>query len=336
LACPTATTSRSASSPTRSPRTPPISARGHPAAQLRDDALSRARFDFRWEDQFNLGLDPDTARAYHDETLPKEAHKVAHFCSMCGPKFCSMKITQDVRDYAATLNDPHQGLGAEGDQLPSSLKGVGMSVSGVIEDGMARMSQKIQGNGEQRVSGCGEGEGEQQGVVRGSTHTVEKLPDQLRDHLRLVFVGTAAGQRSADVGHYYAHPGNRFWRTIHEIGITPRRYEPHEFPSLLKLGIGFTDMCKGGAGMDHEALNFPIDLPAFREKMLRYRPKTIAFTSKKAASLFYERPTKAVALGRQPPQQDFPIVFVLASPSGAASGHWSVLPWQELADSINS
>ncbi len=80
-------------------------AKGHPAAQLRDDAVSRARFDFRWEDQFNLGLDPDTARTYHDETLPKEAHKVAHFCSMCGPKFCSMKITQDVRDYAASLGD---------------------------------------------------------------------------------------------------------------------------------------------------------------------------------------------------------------------------------------
>jgi phosphomethylpyrimidine synthase len=85
-------------------------AKGHPAAQLRDDALSRARFDFRWNDQFNLSLDPDTAREYHDETLPKEAHKVAHFCSMCGPKFCSMKITQDVRDYAATLNDKEQGM----------------------------------------------------------------------------------------------------------------------------------------------------------------------------------------------------------------------------------
>ena len=85
-------------------------AKGHPAAQLRDDALSRARFDFRWNDQFNLSLDPDTAREYHDETLPKEAHKVAHFCSMCGPKFCSMKITQDVRDYAATLNDQQVGM----------------------------------------------------------------------------------------------------------------------------------------------------------------------------------------------------------------------------------
>jgi phosphomethylpyrimidine synthase len=85
-------------------------AKGHPAAQLRDDALSRARFDFRWQDQFNLSLDPDTATAFHDETLPKDAHKVAHFCSMCGPKFCSMKITQDVRDYAATLNDQQVGM----------------------------------------------------------------------------------------------------------------------------------------------------------------------------------------------------------------------------------
>ncbi len=80
-------------------------AKGHPGAQIRDNALSKARFEFRWDDQFNLALDPDTAREYHDETLPKEAHKVAHFCSMCGPKFCSMKITQDVRDYAAGLED---------------------------------------------------------------------------------------------------------------------------------------------------------------------------------------------------------------------------------------
>lgn len=83
-------------------------AKGHPAAQVRDDALSRARFDFRWEDQFNLSLDPDTARAYHDETLPKEAHKVAHFCSMCGPKFCSMKITQDLRAEVAALSPEDQ------------------------------------------------------------------------------------------------------------------------------------------------------------------------------------------------------------------------------------
>ncbi len=76
-------------------------AKGHPASQIRDNAMSKARFEFRWEDQFNLGLDPDTARSYHDETLPQEGAKVAHFCSMCGPHFCSMKITQDVRDFAA-------------------------------------------------------------------------------------------------------------------------------------------------------------------------------------------------------------------------------------------
>ncbi|MDB5801656.1 MAG: phosphomethylpyrimidine synthase ThiC [Rhodocyclales bacterium] len=76
-------------------------AKGHPASQIRDNAMSKARFEFRWEDQFNLGLDPDTARSYHDETLPQEGAKVAHFCSMCGPHFCSMKISQDVRDFAA-------------------------------------------------------------------------------------------------------------------------------------------------------------------------------------------------------------------------------------------
>ncbi|WP_394167351.1 phosphomethylpyrimidine synthase ThiC [Photobacterium piscicola] len=79
-------------------------AKGHPGAQVRDNALSKARFEFRWEDQFNLGLDPQTARDYHDQTLPQESGKVAHFCSMCGPKFCSMKISQEVRDYAKTLS----------------------------------------------------------------------------------------------------------------------------------------------------------------------------------------------------------------------------------------
>ncbi len=92
-------------------------AKGHPAAQLRDNALSKARFEFRWEDQFNLSLDPDTARQFHDETLPKEGHKLAHFCSMCGPKFCSMKITQDVRDYAR-----EHGLAKVDDALAKGMK----------------------------------------------------------------------------------------------------------------------------------------------------------------------------------------------------------------------
>ncbi len=101
-------------------------AKGHPAAQIRDDAVSRARFDFRWEDQFNLALDPETAREYHDQTLPKEAHKVAHFCSMCGPKFCSMKITQDVRDYADGLSDNEK-----------------KDLTQMSEKGMAEMSEKF-------------------------------------------------------------------------------------------------------------------------------------------------------------------------------------------------
>ena len=96
-------------------------AKGHPYARMRDDALSRARFEFRWEDQFNLGLDPDTARAYHDETLPKDAHKTAHFCSMCGPKFCSMKITQDVRDYAAKKEEAERGMA----EMSAKFKEVG-------------------------------------------------------------------------------------------------------------------------------------------------------------------------------------------------------------------
>ncbi|WP_367274017.1 phosphomethylpyrimidine synthase ThiC [Kangiella sp.] len=85
-------------------------AKGHPGARYRDDQLSKARFEFRWEDQFNLGLDPDTAREFHDETLPKDSAKVAHFCSMCGPKFCSMKISQDVRDYSAEQKKIEQGM----------------------------------------------------------------------------------------------------------------------------------------------------------------------------------------------------------------------------------
>ncbi len=99
-------------------------AKGHPYARTRDDALSRARFEFRWEDQFNLGLDPDTARAFHDETLPKDAHKTAHFCSMCGPKFCSMKITQDVRDYAKAKEEAERGM----EEMSAKFKEVGSEI----------------------------------------------------------------------------------------------------------------------------------------------------------------------------------------------------------------
>jgi phosphomethylpyrimidine synthase len=130
-------------------------AKGHPAAQLRDDALSLARFEFRWEDQFNLSLDPDTARSYHDATLPKDAHKVAHFCSMCGPKFCSMEITQQVRDYAARLNEAGVELAEETTQIdPHSedARRAGMAASGLAlerQAGMDDMSKKFRALGGQ-------------------------------------------------------------------------------------------------------------------------------------------------------------------------------------------
>ena len=111
-------------------------AKGHPAAKLRDDALSRARFEFRWEDQFNLSLDPETAQKFHDATLPKDAHKVAHFCSMCGPKFCSMKITADVREYSAKLNDKEVGMADMSAKFAETGKELYVSESGEKREGI--------------------------------------------------------------------------------------------------------------------------------------------------------------------------------------------------------
>jgi phosphomethylpyrimidine synthase len=102
-------------------------AKGHPGSQIRDNALSKARFEFRWEDQFNLGLDPERAREYHDATMPKESAKVAHFCSMCGPHFCSMKISQEVRDYAA--NNKFENIDV------------------AVEEGMKEMSKEFKDKG---------------------------------------------------------------------------------------------------------------------------------------------------------------------------------------------
>jgi len=117
-------------------------AKGHPAAQVRDDALSKARFEFRWRDQFNLSLDPDTAEQYHDQTLPAEGAKSAHFCSMCGPKFCSMKISQEVRDFAKLQNQ----------------ETVGFIAAEEAEKGMAEMSQVYEDTGRELYMGAGDRE----------------------------------------------------------------------------------------------------------------------------------------------------------------------------------
>nr|WP_277872734.1 phosphomethylpyrimidine synthase ThiC [Sphingomonas ginsenosidivorax] len=124
-------------------------AKGHPAAQMRDDALSRARFEFRWRDQFNLSLDPDTAEQYHDQTLPAEGAKTAHFCSMCGPKFCSMKITQEVRDFAAKQNSPADTfLAADAATTADSNRALfAKGAHADAEKGMAAMSEAFREKG---------------------------------------------------------------------------------------------------------------------------------------------------------------------------------------------
>ncbi|WP_374544131.1 phosphomethylpyrimidine synthase ThiC [Sphingorhabdus sp.] len=127
-------------------------AKGHPAAKVRDDALSKARFEFRWRDQFNLSLDPDTAEQYHDQTLPAEGAKTAHFCSMCGPKFCSMKISQEVREFARLQNQDSGGfIAAEGADLSAEALAK-------AEAGMAQMSEVYEETGRELYMGQGDRE----------------------------------------------------------------------------------------------------------------------------------------------------------------------------------
>ncbi|HEX8300883.1 phosphomethylpyrimidine synthase ThiC [Sphingomonas sp.] len=126
-------------------------AKGHPAAQMRDDALSRARFEFRWRDQFNLSLDPDTAEEYHDQTLPAEGAKTAHFCSMCGPKFCSMQISQEVRDFASKQNQGVEGFLATG---PTGAETAAASKAAALA-GMEEMSKRFKETGSELYMGAG-------------------------------------------------------------------------------------------------------------------------------------------------------------------------------------
>jgi phosphomethylpyrimidine synthase len=143
-------------------------AKGHPAAQVRDDALSKARFEFRWRDQFNLSLDPDTAEQYHDQTLPAEGAKTAHFCSMCGPKFCSMKISQEVREFARLQNTPDMlatnpsPLAGEGDSpAASGVRGSSAEFAlteAEVEAGMAEMSKVYDATGRELYMGAGDRE----------------------------------------------------------------------------------------------------------------------------------------------------------------------------------
>jgi double-stranded uracil-DNA glycosylase len=157
------------------------------------------------------------------------------------------------------------------------------------------------------------------------------LPDRLALNLRIWFVGTAAGPRSAAVGAYYAHPGNRFWRALHEARITPHLFAPQDYPKLLDLGVGLTDFCKTGWGIDSAIAREHFDVAGFKRKVSRLKPQALAFTSKAAASLWLSRPTGRIESGRQKmAHPNEPAVFVLPSPSGLATSHWSIEPWREV------
>ena len=157
------------------------------------------------------------------------------------------------------------------------------------------------------------------------------LPDVLAPGLRAVFCGTAAGTRSAIAGAYYAGPGNKFWPTLHAIGLTPRRFAPAAFMELLGLKIGLTDVSKFASGPDHAIKPTDFDVPGFRAKILVAAPGAIAFNGKKAASVVYGRSTAALGYGRGDMLPGFPPVFILPSTSGAASGHWDLAPWRAFA-----
>lgn len=155
------------------------------------------------------------------------------------------------------------------------------------------------------------------------------LPDLLRPGLALVFCGTAAGERSAREGAYYAHPGNFFWRALYEAGITPHRFTPAEYPKLTGLGIGLTDLAKRHSGNDADLPRGAFDVPALLAKIEAFQPQLLAFTSKTAARAALDR--AIVAYGPQPERFGHTQVYALPSPSGQARRHWSIEPWRQLA-----
>jgi TDG/mug DNA glycosylase family protein len=158
------------------------------------------------------------------------------------------------------------------------------------------------------------------------------LEDVLRPGLRVVFCGTAAGARSAAERAYYAHPGNRFWPTLHAIGLTPGRLAPSEWRGLTDHGIGLTDMVKHASGADVDLPRDGFDAPRVRAAIVAVQPRALAFNGKKAGSSFLGR---AVAYGEQAERFGMTRVWVLPSTSGAASKFWSVAVWEAMAKSLS-
>jgi TDG/mug DNA glycosylase family protein len=158
------------------------------------------------------------------------------------------------------------------------------------------------------------------------------LQDLLRPGLRLVVCGTAAGTRSAQIGAYYAGRGNKFWRTIHAIGLIPHPVAPEDWRSLDGFGIGFTDLAKRSSGMDRDLPPGAFDAERVRVLIEKHQPGRLAFNGKTAARAFFGR--RQVEYGRQEERLGKTSIWVLPSTSGAASGAWSVEPWRALAEEI--
>jgi TDG/mug DNA glycosylase family protein len=160
------------------------------------------------------------------------------------------------------------------------------------------------------------------------------LPDLLQPGLDLVFCGTAASAKSAEVGAYYAGPGNRFWLTLFEIGLTPHLLEPADFPELLAYGIGLTDIAKHHSGNDSDLTNQAFDADSLRQKIIHFTPRLLAFNGKRAAQEFLQ--IKQLQYGQQSVMIEKTNLFVLPSTSGAARKFWDVAYWHELSALVNN
>lgn len=157
------------------------------------------------------------------------------------------------------------------------------------------------------------------------------VPDVLEAGMAIVFCGTALGQQSAIRRAYYANPGNFFWRALHEAGITPRRFQPAEYPEMRALRLGLTDLCKTAFGNDNELPVDAFDRMGLEQKIQNYQPNILAFTSKAAASGFLQKPTAALAYGFQPQTIGTTRMYILPSPSGHARRFWQPEMWRNLA-----
>ena len=159
------------------------------------------------------------------------------------------------------------------------------------------------------------------------------VPDLLAPDLKLVFCGTAPSKASAAARAYYAKPGNRFWPTLHTVGITPRLFAPQEFPELLKLGMGLTDLCKVHSGTDAELPDDAFDVSALKRKLRRFEPRLIAFTSKNAAQAAFGH---AMDYGLQREKLAHVEAFVLCSPSGLATRFFDIAIWKQLSSIVRA